>query len=67
MKKNTYRGKQKMSKYLSNNYVGSILERASYKKNEIRPYKIRGSLMERKIKTKADNNIWQRLKKSMSK
>ena len=64
MKKNTYRGKQKMSKYISDNYVGSILERASYKKNKVKPVKSYGALIEKRIETKEDNGIWRRIKKS---
>lgn len=54
-----------MSKYISSNYAGSILERASYQKDKIKPRKIYGSLIENKNKTKADNGIWQKIKKSM--
>lgn len=61
------RGKQKMSNYINRNYAGSILERASYKKNKVKPYKLYGSLIENRIEKKADKSIWQRIKKSMFK
>ena len=56
-----------MSKYLSNNYSGSILERASYKKDKDRPYKLYGSIIERKIKSEDENGLWRKLKKIMCK
>lgn len=64
MKEKECRGIRKMSKYLSENYSsGSILERANYKKNKIRPHKVYGSMIERKICKKDKGSLWQRIKR----
>lgn len=63
MEKNVNRGIQRMSKYLQENYSsGSILERANYKKNIIKPYRMYDSMIERKI-DKKDDTLWKKLRK----
>lgn len=53
-----------MNKYLSTHYYsGSILERANYQKNKKKPYKLHGSLIERKIYWKDEATLWQKLKR----
>lgn len=55
---------QKMSRYLYRNYSsGSILERASYKKMEERPFK----MYDKASKKKRENTLWQKLKAIMVK
>lgn len=66
--KKHYWGIQKMGKYLSDNYsCGSIIERASYGKNQTKPYKVYGSLIERKITRKDDVVLWERVKRIIKK
>ncbi len=53
-----------MNKYLSQNYyVGSIMERANYKKRKHRTYKVYGALIESNINTKDSKTLWQKVKK----
>lgn len=57
---------RKMSRYISQNYgSGSILERASYKKNKIRPYKRNDSIIEKKFYKKENMSLWQRIKQKI--
>lgn len=59
-------GIQKMEKYLSKNYYsGSIIERANYKKNIIKPRKTYSSIIERNINVRVDSSLWQRLKRAI--
>lgn len=54
-----------MNKYLSQNYyVGSIMERANYKKRKHRTYKVYGALIESNMNTKDSKTLWQKVKKS---
>lgn len=63
MKKSVFGGLQKMSKYLSANYYsGSILERASYKKNRVKVQKVSGSLIEQKNMKKETLSTWKRVR-----
>lgn len=55
---------QKMSRYLYKNYSsGSILERASYKKTESRPFK----MYDKTSGNKKEKALWQKLKTIMAK
>ena len=66
MKKIPFGGIQKMNKYLNENYTsGSILERANYKRNKIKPYKVYGSIIEQKMYTKDKETLWQKIKRIM--
>jgi len=63
--KNILKGEiQKMSKYVSRTYSsGSILERASYKRNEMQRQGVyKSSLIEQRIPKKGDNNRWGSVK-----
>lgn len=52
-----------MNKYLNSNYsAGSILERANYRKNEVKPYKVYGSIIERRMEKKKVS-LWQKIKR----
>lgn len=57
-------GIQKMERYLRKNYYsGSIIERANYKRNIIKPRRSHSSIIERNIDMRVDSSLWQRLKR----
>ena len=64
MRVQNLRGINKMSKYLNQNYyVGSIMERANYKKRKHRTYKVYGALIESDMNKKDTSTLWQKVKK----
>lgn len=53
-----------MERYLRKNYYsGSIIERANYKRNIIKPRRSHSSIIERNIDMRVDSSLWQRLKR----
>ena len=55
---------QKMERYLQKKYYsGSIIERANYQRNKVKPSFTYGSLIERELNKKTRHGLWQKLRR----